>query len=161
MGAAIEALAGARMSVVLTTGYQALPLQLRSLPENFVFAPYLPGFPMAARCDLMIHHGGHGSFMTGLLAGTPQVIVPTYSERESSARRMAALGAGEFVVPSVTESGKKQLDLEEFKAKVLRVLTEPSYRQRARRVAELTRRYGGASEAADRIERLVSRLPDH
>jgi UDP:flavonoid glycosyltransferase YjiC (YdhE family) len=156
MSAAIGALADARMSVVLTTGYQALPPQLRCLPENFVFAPYLPGIPMAARCDLMIHHGGHGSFMTGLLAGTPQVIVPTYSERESSARRMAALGAGEFVVPTETESGKKQVDLAEFKAKVQRVLTEPGYRQRARLVARLTRRYGGAGEAADRIEHFAA-----
>jgi len=43
---------------------------------------------MAERCDLMVHHGGHGSVMTALAAGTPAVIIPTITERERSARRV-------------------------------------------------------------------------
>ena len=156
--AAVEALADSRMHVVLTTGHQPLPREVRRLPENFMLAPFLPGRAMAQHSDLMIHHGGHGSFMTGLQAGTPQVIVPTFSERESNARRMAALGAGEFVVPTVSESGQKHVDAAELKAKVDRVLTEPRYREAARRVAALMRRYGGAREAADRIERFAATL---
>ena len=156
--AAIEALANSRMHVVLTTGHQALPKEVGRLPENFILASYLPGIAMAEHSDLMIHHGGHGSFMAGLGAGTPQVIVPTYSERESNARRMAALGTGEFIVPTVSESGEKQLDVADFKAKVHRVLTEPRYRETARQMARMVRRYGGAWEAADRIERFASSL---
>jgi len=156
--AAIEALANAPLRVVLTTGYHTLPMQAQRLPENFVFAPYLPGIAMAEHSALMIHHGGHGSFMTGLQAGTPQVIVPTYSERESNARRMAALGTGEFVIPSVSRSGMKHLDAAGFKAKVDRVLTEPHYREASRRIAGLMRRYGGAREAADRIEQFAANV---
>jgi len=48
---------------------------------------------MAERSDLLIHHGGYGSCQTGLVTGTPAVIIPTYAERESNARRIAALGA--------------------------------------------------------------------
>jgi UDP:flavonoid glycosyltransferase YjiC (YdhE family) len=160
IGAAIEAFAHSRMHVILTMGYQNLPKKFERLPENFMLAPYLPGIAMAEHSDLMIHHGGHGSYMTGLLAGAPQVIVPTNSERESNARRMAALGTGEFVVPTVSESGKKHLDVADFKAKVERVLTEPQYRETARRVARLMRRYGGAGEAADRIERFATTVPE-
>jgi UDP:flavonoid glycosyltransferase YjiC (YdhE family) len=123
-----------------------------------MLAPFLPGHAMAQHSDLMIHHGGHGSVMTGLQAGTPQVIVPTFSERESNARRMAALGTGEFVVPTVSESGEKHVDAAELKAKVDCVLTEPRYHDTARRVAGLMRRYGGAREAADQIERFASSL---
>jgi len=61
-------------------------------------APYLPGRAMAERCDLIVHHGGHSSVMTGLSVGTPAVIIPTITERESNARRLAALGAGEIVM---------------------------------------------------------------
>ena len=86
--------------------------------------------------------------------------MPTNSERESNARRMAALGTGEFVVPTVSESGKKHLDVADFKTKVERVLTEPQYRETARRVARLMRRYGGAGEAADRIERFATTVPE-
>jgi UDP:flavonoid glycosyltransferase YjiC (YdhE family) len=62
------------------------------------------------RCDLMVHHGGHGSVMTGLRAGTPAVIVPTITERESNARRLVALGAGEIVMPVTRADGEKAID---------------------------------------------------
>jgi len=45
---------------------------------------------------------------------------------------MAALGTGEFVVPTVSESGKKYLDIADFKAMVRHVLTEPRYHETAR-----------------------------
>jgi UDP:flavonoid glycosyltransferase YjiC (YdhE family) len=154
--AAIHAFADSRMHVVMTTGHQPIPTELRRVPRNFILAPYLPGVAMAEHSDLMIHHGGHGSVMAGLLAGTPQAMVPTYSERESNARRMAALGVGDFVLPTINESGKKQLDVAEFKTKVERLLTEPRYQETARRLAEVMRSYGGAREAADRIERFAA-----
>jgi UDP:flavonoid glycosyltransferase YjiC (YdhE family) len=43
----------------------------------------------------------------------------------------------------------------EFSAKVHRVLKEPSYRKSARRVAESMRKFGGAREAAEQIERFA------
>jgi UDP:flavonoid glycosyltransferase YjiC (YdhE family) len=69
---------------------------------------------------------------------------------------MAALGAGEFVLPTVSESGKKHLDVAELKAKVDRVLTERCYSDAARRAAAMMSRYRGAREAADRIERFAA-----
>ena len=156
IGAAIEAFAHSRMHVILTMGYQNLPKKFERLPENFMLAPYLPGIAMAEHSDLMIHHGGHSSVMTGLLAGTPHVMVPTYSERESNARRIAELGAGEFVLPTIRESGKKWLDVALLKVKVDRVLTNSRYRQRTRQLARLMRGYGGVREAANRIERFAA-----
>lgn len=153
--AAIAAFADLRAQVVLTTGHQPLPEEVGALPENFRHAGYVPGVAMARRSDLMVHHGGHGSFQTGLFTGTPAVIIPTYSERESNARRNTALGAGEFVVPTVDASGEKHVDAAEFGAKVRRVLTEPAYRQAAQRVAASMARYGGAREAADHVERFI------
>jgi UDP:flavonoid glycosyltransferase YjiC (YdhE family) len=150
--AAIAALGDAPVQVVLTAGYLALPEEIGALPPNFHLATYLPGPAMAERCDLMIHHGGHSSVMTGLSAGTPAVMIPTSTERESNARRVAALGAGEFAMPVAGADGEKQIDIAEFSAKVQRVLKEPGYRAAAGRVAESMRRYGGAREAADRIE---------
>ena len=90
--------------------------------------------------------------MTGLLAGTPAVIIPTITERESNARRLAALGAGEVVIPVAGAGGEKRIDAAEFGNKVRRVLGEPSYRQSAQRVAESMRQFGGARAAAEQIE---------
>jgi UDP:flavonoid glycosyltransferase YjiC (YdhE family) len=153
--AAIAALADLRAQVVLTTGHQPLPEEVGTLPANFRHAGYVPGVAMARRSDLMVHHGGHGSFQTGLFTGTPAVIIPTYSERESNARRNAALGAGEFVLPIMDASGEKHIDTAEFGAKVRRVLTEPAYRQAAQHIAASMAHYGGAREAANHIERLI------
>jgi MGT family glycosyltransferase len=153
--AAIAALSDAHVHVVLTTGYQELPEEVGTLPANFHHAAYLPGLAMAKHCDLMVHHGGHSSVMTGLSAGTPAVIIPTITERESNARRLAALGAGEVVMPVDAADGEKHIDVGEFSAKVHRVLNEPTYRRSARSVANSMRQLGGAQEAADRIERLV------
>jgi MGT family glycosyltransferase len=153
--AAIAALGNEPVHVVLTTGHQDFPEEVGTLPSNFHHAAYVPGLAMAERCDLMVHHGGHSSVMTGLSAGTPAVIIPTITERESNARRLAALGAGEIVLPADGADGEKQLDVAEFSAKVHRVLNQHGYRESARRVAESMRKFGGAWEAADRIERFA------
>jgi zeaxanthin glucosyltransferase len=153
--AAIAALADEPVDVVLTTGYQELPEEFRTLPQNFRHAAYVPGLLMAERCDLIVFHGGHSSVMTTLKAGTPAVIIPTIRERESNARRLASLGAGEVVMPVNGADCEKLVDVAEFGMKVKRVLNEPSYRQSARRVAESMRQFGGAWTAAERIEEEV------
>jgi len=80
------------------------------------------------------------------------VIIPTYSERESNARRIAALGAG-AIVSVEHASGGKQVRVEDLRATVRRVLTDPSFTANARRVGERLRAYGGAVHAAHLIER--------
>ena len=110
---------------------------------------------MAERCDLIVFHGGHSSVMTCLKAGTPAVIIPTITERESNARRLAALGAGEVVMPVTGADGEKRIDVGEFSAKVQRVLNEPEYRLSAKRVAESMKKYHGAEGAAERIEEFL------
>jgi MGT family glycosyltransferase len=157
--ACAAALADENVQVVLTTGHHALPEEVQPLPANFRHEPFLPGLAIAERCDLLIHHGGYGSCQTGLYTGTPTVILPTYSERESNARRIAALGAGAFV-PVENVSGRKYVNVEELRAAVRRVLTDPSFAENARRMSEKLRAYGGASQAAQLIERLMSRCAD-
>ena len=97
----------------------------------------------------------------GPLVGTPAVIIPTITERESNARRVVALGAGEIVLPMDGVDGEKHIDVDEFSAKVQRVLNEPAYRQSGRRIAESMRQFGGAPEAANRIERFAADKTNH
>lgn len=151
--ACMAALADEDVQVVLTTGHHPLPKRVLPLPANFRHEPYVPGLAMAERSDLLIHHGGYGSCQTGLYTGTPAVIIPTYSERESNARRIADLRAGDFVVPIEDTSGrKKHVPAEEVRAKVRRVLSDPTFTINARRVSEKMQTYGGASAAARLIE---------
>ena len=153
--AAIAALGDQPFHVVLTMGHQELPPEFGTLPANFHLAAYLPGPAMAARCDLMVHHGGHSSVTSGLSAGTPAVIIPTATERESNARRMASLGAAQVVMPIPEPDGSKRIDVEEFRAAVNRVLSDNRFRSAAQGVAQSMKKYGGAHQAADRIEKFT------
>jgi UDP:flavonoid glycosyltransferase YjiC (YdhE family) len=156
--ASLALLGNEDVTVVLTTGHQPLPEEFSTLPSNVHFTPYVPGFAMAKRSDLLIHHGGHGSYLTGLSAGTPAVVIPTYSERESNARRLTELGAGECILPQTDESGEKTISMHEFREKAWRVLTKSDYKQNALRIARNLQQYGGAVQAADLIEELAGRM---
>jgi hypothetical protein len=155
--ASIEALANEDVQVVLSTGHQDLPRSNLPLPPNFLFEPFVPGLAMAERSDLMIHHGGYGSCQTGLYLGTPQVIIPTMSERESNARRVLQQGAGEIVLPKSDAAGiNKKVDALELASTVRKVLSTASYKENARRISAKLKEYGGASKAAQLIEEQLS-----
>jgi UDP:flavonoid glycosyltransferase YjiC (YdhE family) len=155
LGACIEALGDGDVQVILTTGHHPIPEHYLPLPDNFRFERYLPGLTLAKRCDLMIHHGGYGSCQTGLFSGTPAVIIPTFSERESNARRIASLGAGEFVLPEAGEEGRKRIEISLLRKKVEDVLATPGYREKAKTYGEVLRSYGGVAGAVDLIENLA------
>ena len=150
--ACIEALKDMDAHVVLSTGHQPLPKDVLPLPSNFRHVPFVPGLAMAERSNLMIHHGGYGSCQTGLFTGTPELIIPTFSERESNARRVAAVGAGDFVLPTADAMGKKRVDAAEVREKVNRILSDSSFRENAKHISETLRTYGGAPYAATLIE---------
>ena len=158
----IAALSAEDVQVVLTTGYHELPRSFLPLPANFRFEPFVPGLAMAKRSDVMIHHGGFGSCQTGVYVGTPAVIIPTFSERESNARRIVSQGAGEMVLPTSDASGKnKKADPADLAAKVRSVLSNPSYRENAARLRATLLEYGGAPEAARLIEQRLKAMARH
>ena len=156
--ASINTLAEEDVTVILTTGHHELPEEILPLPDNFHFSKYLPGLRLSEICDLIIHHGGYGSCQTGLFTGTPQVIIPTFSERESNARRIASLGAGEFVLPKTTTNNKKDIDLSEFRKKVKQVLSMPDYLKNAERYSQKLKTYGGPKKAVGVIENFVNKM---
>ena len=149
----IEALKNEPVQVVLSTGHQPLPKNALSLPSNFRHVSFIPGLTMAERSDLLIHHGGYGSCQTGFLTGTPAFIIPTFSERESNARRVAAVGAGDIVLPVTDDTGKnKHVNAKEVREKVNHILTDSSFKENAMRISEKLKTYGGAPYAASLIE---------
>jgi len=152
MKACIETFAHKDVQVVLTTGYRDLPSDTTSFPANFIYETFVPGLLMAERSDAIVHHGGHGASMTGPYTGTPAVVIPTFSERESNARRIADLGVAELIVPTEDEDLEKHVSVDEVWSKVKKVLSDPSYTENARQVGKRMRGYGGVNEAVRLIE---------
>jgi UDP:flavonoid glycosyltransferase YjiC (YdhE family) len=153
--ASIEALANEKFHIILTTGYHSIPEKYLPLPQNFHFEKYIPGLSLAKKCDLLIHHGGYGSCQTGIYAGKPAVIIPTFSERESNARRIALVSAGEYILPRTSKSRKKSIDIDEFKSKVRHVLSDKTYTKNASKQSKILRSYGGHQEATKYIEEFI------
>lgn len=69
----------------------------------------------------------------------------------SNARKIAQLGAGEYVLPTTHDTKKKHVDLEEFRKTVNKVLSEPSYSEKANYYCEKLRRFGGPEKVAQLI----------
>ncbi len=115
---------------------------------------FVPFVWLFERLDLVVHHGGGGTFATACAAGVPQLIAPVEFDQSFWAARGQALGvapaplhavAADAVLPTATVS----VALDEASA--------PQRRVRARELAaRLKREPGqGAFAAADKIVELL------
>lgn len=105
-------------------------------------ADFWPQEALLRRCAAAVLHGGFNTVADALAAGVPAVVAPIAFEQPATAARLAYAGAGR-VVRRVTRRGLRR-ELE-------RVLSDPSYRAAAGRLAVETAAAGGAELAADLI----------
>jgi zeaxanthin glucosyltransferase len=126
------------------------PAQLGELPGSPIVVPYAPQLELLKRATLMISHAGLNSVLEALACGVPLVAIPLTSDQPGVAARLEWHGAGERILP-------EQLSVERLRAAVQRVLTEPSYREQARRLQRAIQSSGGARRAADIVESALAR----
>jgi UDP:flavonoid glycosyltransferase YjiC (YdhE family) len=79
-------------------------------------------------------------------------MIPTEWDKPEVSRRVAEAGAGILIPPS-------QCTPERLREAVERVLSDPSYREQARRLAADFKRHGGPAEAARLLEELSVKAP--
>jgi len=84
---------------------------------------------IVGHCDVLIHHGGSGTGMTGLCAGIPQVVLPQIPDQSIFGDLAQAAGAA----LSVADPDSQQ-SIETLKSAIKTVLGEPGYRSAAARV---------------------------
>ena len=106
---------------------------------------------VANECDLALGHAGHGTTATLLLAGRPQLLLPSQVEQGMTAWRMASIGAAVSVYP-----GKRQPHIPNL---IRKMLTSSGYAERA---ATAISDHAGfdpglqVDEMTDHIERFLS-----
>lgn len=64
------------------------------IPRNVKIVDWLPIEQAYNLCDIIIHHGGHGSCMANFKYAKPALIIPTHTERNYNAHRMQDLQSG-------------------------------------------------------------------
>jgi MGT family glycosyltransferase len=150
--AAARALADLPFQVVMTSGKQRDPAQLDLgvLAPNIRVESYVPQSDLLPRTAIMVTLGGSGGVLAALKAGVPLVVVPTEWDRPENAQRVVEYGAGLRIA-----AGK--CTPERLRAAVNRVMTEPSFRKNARRLAHVFARHEGPARAAQLLEQLSGR----
>ncbi len=146
--AAIDALAGLPVRVLVTVGEAGDPAALGPLPPNVHVEAWWPQDAVMPHASAMVGHGGVGTTLSGMRAGMPMVVVPLFADQPHNARRVAAIGAG-----VVVEGGPGAMD--GLGDAVRRVLTDPTYRAGAGRIADEVRSLPPVSSAVPWLEDLA------
>jgi len=143
---ALEALAERDVIVVATTGirgHDTLPFAVPSNARVMGFAPFADLLP---RVDVAVTNGGWGGTLAMLGHGVPLVIGGGDLDKPEVAARVAWSGAG-VNLRSGTPTASAIRDAVDL------ALADPSYRASAASVGEQLRSSGGATAAADLLER--------
>jgi UDP:flavonoid glycosyltransferase YjiC (YdhE family) len=149
--AALAAVEGLPVRVLLTVGRDMDPVALPPLPDNVHVEQWVPQQDVLAHATAMVCHGGSGSTLGGIAAGLPMVIVPLFADQPQNAARVAEVGAGVAVVP---DREAPEAVVGGLRAAIETVLTEQPYGERATALAAESRALPAVDEAVGLFERL-------
>ncbi len=141
----LEALADEDLLVVATTPN---PGALGALPHNARVHGFLPHSRLLPKTDAMVTNGGYNGVLAALAAGVPLVCAGETEDKPAVAARVAWSGAGLDLATS--RPGRRRL-----RRAVATVLSDPAYREKAKRIRDDFAGHRPAAEAADLLEELA------
>jgi UDP:flavonoid glycosyltransferase YjiC (YdhE family) len=142
--AALDALADEPVRVLATTNRHR-PERPIDVPANAVLVDWLLYSQAMEAADVVICHGGHGTVVRALAAGSPVLVCPYVGDMAENAARVAWSGAG-LSVP------RRLLSPRAVRLATRRLLGERSFRARAREIAAWSAAHDGAAAAAGLVE---------
>lgn len=148
LAAAVTAVAALDVRVLVTVGPGADPAALGPHPQNVVVERYLPQTAVLRHADLVVSHGGSGTFFAALANGLPQVCLPQAADQFRNAAGGAGSGAALSLTPDAA-SGPA------IGAAVQRALTDPAYRLAAEGIADHIRTMPAPDDVVPVLEQLA------
>jgi MGT family glycosyltransferase len=142
---AIEALKDENMIVL------AVPIkedEIHNLPENTYTEPFIPFGNILPFVDIMITNGGFGGTQNALAHGIPVVIAGATEDKMEVAARVEYTGAG----INIRKSRPLPSDI---KKAVKKIMSEPSYKQKAMELKAEYAKYDAPKLAVEYIEELI------
>lgn len=145
--ALVQGAARADADVVVALG--AEPASLGPVPPHVSVHAYVPMSTLLPAADVVVFHGGSGTMLAALVAGTPMVIVPLAADQPDNAERCLAAGVARVVA-------LEDVDASRVEEAVGAVATDHGVRARARAVADEVARMPGPAEAVERLEAVAA-----
>jgi len=121
---------------------------LGPIANNTIVVDFAPQMALLKRTAVLITHAGQNTVMEAVSQGVPMVALPRNADQPGLAARVEFAGIG-------LRDSFHLKDPTVLRGMVRRVLDEPSFRERARELADDNARAGGAERAADIFERVL------
>ncbi|CAE7669677.1 putative UDP-glucosyltransferase YjiC [Symbiodinium microadriaticum] len=146
--------------ILVALGPQPDALDEMTVPPNAFCAPALPQVDvLRAGVDVFLQHGGQNSFMEALSTSVPMVVCPGFGDQIENAAKAESLGVGLKVdrpMGPVDKAASQAAAYREAAASSLRkVLSEPSYKDRALECARKLEAAGGVPRATELLLKLT------
>ncbi|MDD5015971.1 MAG: glycosyltransferase [Atribacterota bacterium] len=138
----IKAFGNKPFDVIMSVGKDTTLESLGKIPSNMEVKNWVNQIEVLQRADVFISHCGMNSVNESLYFGVPIVTFPQHSEQGLVAKRVVDLGAG---IP--LRKNNSELIYEA----VQEILTNESYKEKARKIGEGFKKSGGAKKAASFI----------
>jgi UDP:flavonoid glycosyltransferase YjiC (YdhE family) len=145
---AVQAVRSLDVRVLATVGPAADPAVLGDQPGHVVVERFVPQTAVLPHCDVVVSHGGSGTVLGALTLGLPQVCLPQGADQFLNAEAVAVSRAGLALLPDAAP-------VDAIRDAVATVLTEPSFRNAAQRVAGSIEAMPSTEEVAAVLEELV------
>ncbi len=121
---------------------------LRNLPGNPIVVGFAPQIALLEKASLLITHAGANTVLEALNAGVPMVALPRAVDQPAMSARVVQSGVG-------VRASFRSFQPSALRQQILQVLSDPSFRERARRIGAALRAAGGVQRAADLVEQLL------
>lgn len=147
--AVLEGLREQPVDLVVTVGPVRDPASLGEQPSNVLVRSYVPQRGLLERCAVVVCHGGYGTLLDAIDAGTPLVVVPFGADQPINARSVERLGIGRVLDDDL-------LTAEAVREAVADLLTDPTWRHNIERVRDEWRRLPGADAAVRLLDEVAA-----
>ena len=134
------------LQLVLSIGDQVDPKQIGPVPNNAIIARRVPQLEVLKQATVCITHAGLNTVLESLAQGVPQLAIPVTYDQPGVAARIAYQKTG-------IATSLDKLTPDHLAFLLNEVLTEPIYRENARKLQRAITEANGLSVAADLIEK--------
>ena len=111
---------------------------------------YAPQLEILARASVTITHAGLNTVMQSLMFGVPLVAMPITHDQPAIAARVQRSGAGEMIAI-------RDLTPQRLRASLDLVMSDPTYRMRAKEISASIQTAGGVERAVAIVEEVLAR----